>query len=92
MNLALLRAVPGGQSLDWCDADTFIRDALLHTQPLTWEKKMCFGSPLGKALDTHFRNRALHKHVPRVSGGKLHVPVCAAVVGAEQHTGFSHED
>lgn len=90
--LALLCSVPGGQSPGWDDADTFIRDTLLHAQPLTWEKKMCFGTPLGKALDTHLRNRALHKHVPCVPGGKLRVPVCTAAAGAEQYTVFSHED
>lgn len=92
VKFALLSSVPGGQCLGWGDADTCIRDALLHAQPLTREEKMCFGRPLGKALDTRFSNRALHKHVPCVSGGKLHAPVCAAVVGAEQYTGFPHED
>lgn len=90
--LALLSSVPGGQSPGWGDADTFIRDALLNAQSLNWEKKMCFGSPLGKALYTHFRNRALHKHVLCAPRGKLHIPVCAAVVGAEKYTGFSQED
>lgn len=50
-------------------------DALLHAQLLTWEKKMCFGTLLGKALDTHFRSRPLQRHIPCVPGGELCVPL-----------------